>query len=348
MQLLRSATLSSGPESGFANQIFALIGYCVIAKQRGIGLLLPNFTTHDHGGIDIAFRELFEVEPFVRSLASVNITAVDTVVTSSKVRFWRPTPWHGGSLAGWRIYKQGCSTPGCKSRPRGSDRDAIESAVLAGLRPSPRLRRRVDRMQRELRWPIHEDSTHSGTEHHPVSEEASGLEGRTNGLQGYGCLHARIEQDMIKSWRMNRAGHPPLLASYMDGIAASPVLRNTRSIFVAVGLAISNADNRTLMRPTSWGATLFRTTGGKAWHRWRPSHNETAASYTEASIVDFTICREAQWLVGWPGSTFARTLATLQWLDHKRGWYRACPSRPLQYIEGLYLDHGGCIVANKK
>ena len=28
--------------------------------------------------------------------------------------------------------------------------------------------------------------------------------------------------------------------------------------------------------------------------------------YIDAALVDFQLCREAEWLVGWPGSTFAR------------------------------------------
>lgn len=44
------ATLSSGPESGLVNQLFALMGYCIIAWRRHAALILPNFTSHDHGG----------------------------------------------------------------------------------------------------------------------------------------------------------------------------------------------------------------------------------------------------------------------------------------------------------
>ena len=47
---LRPGTLSSGPESGLVNQLFALMGYAVMAHDRGLALVLPNFTTHDNNG----------------------------------------------------------------------------------------------------------------------------------------------------------------------------------------------------------------------------------------------------------------------------------------------------------
>ena len=53
LAVLRPYTLSSGPESGLCNQLFALIGYVVLARQRGEALLCPNFTSHDQGGTDV-------------------------------------------------------------------------------------------------------------------------------------------------------------------------------------------------------------------------------------------------------------------------------------------------------
>ena len=49
---LRPGTLSSGPESGLVNQLFALMGYAVMAHDRGLALVLPNFTTHDNNGTE--------------------------------------------------------------------------------------------------------------------------------------------------------------------------------------------------------------------------------------------------------------------------------------------------------
>ena len=146
-----------------------------------------------------------------------------------------------------------------------------------------------------------------------------------------------------KSWTMNRAGRPPSLRHYLAGMEALPEVRRTAGVFVAVGLAISGDDARALdHNTTSWGARLLRTTEGKAWHRG--ARNASAPSYTDASLVDFMVCRGAAWFVGWPGSTFARALAMLQWLDHRRGWYRACPPPgKVEYVEGLTLDHAGCV-----
>ena len=52
---LRPATLSSGPESGLVNQLFALMGYAILARRRKAILILPNFTSHDHGGTKCVF-----------------------------------------------------------------------------------------------------------------------------------------------------------------------------------------------------------------------------------------------------------------------------------------------------
>lgn len=127
-------------------------------------------------------------------------------------------------------------------------------------------------------------------------------------------------------------------------------IRQTPLIFVAVGLAISPADQHRLQRPAPWGARLARTTQGKAWHRG--TRNASAPSYVDASLVDLMLCREASWLVGWSGSTFSRTLARYQKLDHNQGWYSACPfvdntpahAQPpgVTYVPEDWHDHRAC------
>ena len=52
---------------------------------------------------------------------------------------------------------------------------------------------------------------------------------------------------------------------------------------------------------------------------------DSALSYIEAAIIDFEVCRNADWFVGWSGSSFARTLAQFQSHEHGRGWFSACP-----------------------
>ena len=241
-------------------------------------------------------------------------------VSSGRLSVWTPNAFEGWGLAGWRTYKYGCPTNECRkvNIPREPWRDALEDAVLSGLQAVAPLRQKIAGVQARLRQPVREAA-------------------------GYGCLHTRIERDMKASWTQNRAGRPPSLNEYLSGIAALPQLRRTPGIFVAVGLAISHEDATVLDRNlTSWGAVLTRTTEGKAWHRG--TRNASAPSYTEASIVDFMVCRGAECVVGWPGSTFARALAMLQRVDRQRGWYRACPQPgTVEYIEGLHLDHAGCV-----
>ena len=82
----------------------------------------------------------------------------------------------------------------------------------------------------------------------------------------------------------------------------------------------------TLRQPTSWGAALHRTARGKAWHRGLGKNASWQPSYVEASLVDFELCRRADWLIGWCGSTFSRLLAQLRGLDRRSAeWYSACP-----------------------
>ena len=163
---------------------------------------------------------------------------------------------------------------------------------------------------------------------------------------------------MLHSWRPNLAGRPPRLKDYLDGVAATPPLRATPALFVAVGLAISDNDTRTLgANRTAWGAELLRSTAGKAWHRGGGTASEP--SYIDAAIVDFAVCRAAAWLVGWTGSTFLRALAELRAIDyrdaprrHRAGWYAVCPrgrhnvadDGGLQYFMGGHATgHAACL-----
>ena len=41
------------------NQLYALVGYVLIARQRAWNLVLPNFTSHDNGGYNLPFEHLF-------------------------------------------------------------------------------------------------------------------------------------------------------------------------------------------------------------------------------------------------------------------------------------------------
>ena len=147
------------------------------------------------------------------------------------------------------------------------------------------------------------------------------------------------------------AGRPPSLTDLFQGMGQVAELRRTPVVFVAVGLAIAAKDARRLDQPAPWGSRLVRTTQGKAWHRG--SRNASEPSYIDASLIDFNVCREASWLVGWSGSTFARTLARYQMLDRQHSWYAACPflerkgppgALPpgLTLIQDNWHDHRAC------
>ena len=73
--------------------------------------------------------------------------------------------------------------------------------------------------------------------------------------------------------------------------------------------------------------------------------------------MDFYTCREAQWLVGWPGTTFGRTLAALQIYDHETtgGWYQVCPAGGATAKEAgptikrihTYNEHQACMATSE-
>ena len=300
-QALLPQALSSGPESGFCNQIFALVGWSCIARFRKVALILPNWTSHDHGGYHIPHEKLFQYEPIARRLMECcNITVYRSPEhIPPTMKIWRPSAHEGGALAGWRKYK----TLGHAGFTELVE--VHERAVFQGLVPVASLREKVDQTKRLL---------------------LGG--GGDGGAPSYGCLHARIETDMIASWRVNLAGPPPSLNDYLQTMSKMDAITRLKYVFVAVGLAITDKDKHELTKRTPWGAQLVQTTTGKSWHRniHHEKHNTTQPSYIEASIVDFYTCREASWLVGWPGTTFGRTLAGLQIFDHQDGgWYRVCP-----------------------
>ena len=198
-QALLPQALSSGPESGFCNQIFALVGWSCIARFRKVALILPNWTSHDHGGYHIPHEKLFQYEPIARRLMECcNITVYRSPEhIPPTMKIWRPSAHEGGALAGWRKYK----TLGHAGFTELVE--VHERAVFQGLVPVASLREKVDQTKRLL---------------------LGG--GGDGGAPSYGCLHARIETDMIASWRVNLAGPPPSSSS----ASAAPPPPSPRSI----------------------------------------------------------------------------------------------------------------------
>lgn len=60
-------------------------------------------------------------------------------------------------------------------------------------------------------------------------------------------------------------------------------------------------------------------------------------SYLLASLVDFAVCRRAQWFIGFSLSSFSRILAELRALELQRGWYSACKSG-LRFFTAVQLS----------
>ena len=129
---------------------------------------------------------------------------------------------------------------------------------------------------------------------------------------GYGCLHARIESDMKNA---KFAGNvPPSLSDYFRGMERSGEITQTKTVFVAIGTNISPEEEELLAKPTPWGAKFVR----------KKACNLT---FTECALIDFSICRTAEWLVGYSSSTFSLTLAKMRVVDKRTprtGWYSAC------------------------
>ena len=89
-----------------------------------------------------------------------------------------------------------------------------------GLTPSRRLRARISAVQRALLRPASS-----------VDADASGALSRGTRTPAYGCLHARIETDMLASWGLNRAGLPPL----SEGAARFGEVAGQRSLLARLG-----------------------------------------------------------------------------------------------------------------
>ena len=52
------------------------VGYVLLMRPHGFtALILPDFTSHDHGGVNEPFARLFDPAPMIASLAAVGIVA---------------------------------------------------------------------------------------------------------------------------------------------------------------------------------------------------------------------------------------------------------------------------------
>eukprot|EP00966_Prymnesium_polylepis_P109113 2524913-Prymnesium_polylepis.1 len=134
---------------------------------------------------------------------------------------------------------------------------------------------------------------------------------------------------MLGAVRFNRAGEPPTLDDYLDRGWAErfpDAVGLASTIFVPVGLALHEADDRRLRRPTPWNATIVRTLRLTRGPRANGSSSSaTGDTHTKAALLDLLLCRNAEWFMGWSGSTYSRLLGLYQRHDRGRGWLVACP-----------------------
>ena len=143
VRYLHPRTLSSGPESGLANQIYALVGYAILSKSMHLDLVLPSWASHDQNGTSAPFESLFEPSAMVRALASCGIVVhhFSGATTFSAANTLRPH-----AMAGWDRFK-------AFTRERLSIGFAhpfqhLEDAVFGGLRLAGDLQRRADALAR--------------------------------------------------------------------------------------------------------------------------------------------------------------------------------------------------------
>ena len=218
-------TLSSGPESGLCNQLYALAGYVMGVQRRRHGVLIggrlyavkrqkkrfrmetmvmPNMTSHDQNGRNVEFGDLFDFDFFRETMArELNITILRRLGTRNAT-VERPLPLSG--WASWKSFRRDRERLWL-SRHKEHPNQYIEDAVFSGLRPSKAMERRIQAAQ----------AAASLGEH-------------------YGCLHARVEFDMLASWRQTHVGPAPTLGQYLRHVPSE--LRATRDVFVAIGVAI--------------------------------------------------------------------------------------------------------------
>ena len=346
--------LYSSPNPGLTNQIFSLVGICVLANLTSARLALPRFSSGGPNVTTHPFAMLFDVAAFARVMRGT----VDVIEGLPDTKHDHDSRGFGlGSDRGWFLYKaiELAFPPDCDAR-----HDLLwqlESRVLRGLKPSAFMRHRADRLQLQLKLLPHLYPAHLGSSLGDIQQPA-----------GFGCIHPRIERDMLKAVRFNRAGPPPPLSSYLAPVWAQrfAFIRTAQRVFVPLSLDLRRDDERRLRRPTGWNASIVRTMTltrtSEAWaeHEAAPTAALSPASlpaastpHTLAALLDLMICREADWFMGWSGSTYSRLLGFYQMQRHRRAhaFLVACPPPVLtcrareqrSAAAPLLLSHSFCL-----
>ena len=119
--------------------LMALVGYVLLMRPHGFAaLILTDFTSHDHDGVNEPFARLFDPRPMIESLAAVGIVARAQPLPGERVL--RPR-----AMNGWWAY-----TRWVQAKPHPRPLQHLEDAVYRGLQPSAAIRRRVQLVQAEL------------------------------------------------------------------------------------------------------------------------------------------------------------------------------------------------------
>jgi hypothetical protein len=286
--------LNGGTQSGLCVQMKALVGYVVNARSTNATLVLPAFSSHVANGHPVPFGQLFDADVFRNSLAQVGVTSKhDYDVTESELHGCIRRPPSGGGFKAYKLYM--------KDRPTSRASQQVEQAVLRGLVASRAIQERMEHIR-----------THLGLD----------------AMGAYGCIHPRIEADMmLGAWHIVGEGPPPRLADYLRGVAAFPELRRLPQFYVAVGRSISRNDSALLTRHESgtlW-PRLVRSGQHKVHHNGPSGRNarvNVTSSYIADALTDFLVCRDAAAFIGWSGSAFAQTIA-----QTRKQWYSTCPGR---------------------
>jgi hypothetical protein len=324
---MRKIIVPSRLDGGLFNQIEALLGYALTAQDHNAALVLPNLSSHVVHGRTVPFATVFEADAFTTALAERELLVLDAGRGDPAAELVRPRAFVG-RLRFEKFSRQqqrlihGVATISPRDRLEAS----MAEAVHRGLRPVAPLRAIADEFVRsELAAAC--DAPLAMCELAPQRAR-------------FGCVHGRIERDMQIYWRSVGAGPPPTLCQTMDQMATIAALRQAPRIFIAVGKNIfpQRADARLLARGVApWGARLVRRAAPRGAIRssFVREYNAThdTPSYLANALVDFHVCRAAEWFVGWSGSSFSRAVAHFRQLDatgdrtrqdRSAGWYAVC------------------------
>ncbi|KAL3893531.1 MAG: hypothetical protein SGPRY_014166 [Prymnesium sp.] len=320
---------------GLFNQLWSLQTLVRDAYDTRRPLILPSFESHlpsEAMGIKrtranapsiLTFDRLFSFDCFAASLREHGVVVL-LDPPPSPARFVAPL---NSSKQGSRLVIKLFTkyTQHLDDRLHGrTPPHPIEDVVYAALRPSRRLSLKVASFLNS-----------SGLAAHP-----------------YGCVHARIENDMRRWWYHVGRVKPLSFAAIAELVGSVRALQDTKAIFVAVGSDIRGVDEEALSRGVSpWNATLVRRkrrgdASGSIVNS-AAGGEEDSLTYAESALVDASLCRSASWFAGWTSSSFSATLAHYRLLDEPGGrggtYYAYCgaprPSIGLRHARGVVHMH---------